>query len=264
MKKISKLLLITFLVSLLAGCGKESSESSKLTIGVSPRPHGDIVKFIVEDLKKEGIELEIKEFTDYIQPNLALDNGDLDANFFQHLPYLEEFNADRGLELVSAGTIHIEPMGTYSNKITNLSELKDGDSVAIPNDVTNGGRALLLLQKEGIIKLDESKGILASESDIIENPLNLEIKPLEAAMLPQIVDDVTIAIINGNYALDAGLTLDKAIALEDKDSPYANIVAVKKENLDNKNIKKLMEILQSDKTKEYLETGFDNSIIPAF
>lgn len=265
MKKLSKFLLIILIISALVGCSNSTGgKNNKIKIGVSPRPHGDIVKFIKEDLEKEGVELEILEFTDYVTPNIALDDGDLDANFFQHLPYLEEFNEDRDLNLISLGTIHLEPMGLYSTRLASIDELSSGNTIAIPNDVTNAGRALLLLEKEGIIKLDESKGILATENDILDNPLNLEFKPLEAATLPQVLADVDAAIINGNYALEADLTLDKALILEDKDSPYANIIAVKEENKDKENIQKLMKVLQSDKTRDYIENGFENSIVPAF
>lgn len=264
MKKFTKFLLVLSILSLLvSGCGKKTNEK-EISIGLSPRPHREIIEFIKDDLEKEGYTLKIVEFTDYIKPNDAVQEGELDANFFQHEVYLDEFNEQRNFDLVSAGAVHIEPMGLYSNKISAIDELKDGDTISIPNDVTNGRRALLILEKAGLIKIDEKAGALATEKDIVENPLNLTITPLEAAMIPKMLDDVDAAIINGNYALEADLTIDKAIISEEKDSPYANIIAVKSQNIDSEKTKTLMKVLQSDKVREFIETGFENSIIPGF
>lgn len=264
MKRFSKLIILsTILVLALTGCGKKGNDK-EISIGVSPRPHREIIEFIKEDLEKEGYSLKIVEFTDYIKPNDALFEGDLDANFFQHEVYLDEFNQQRDFDLVSVADIHIEPMGLYSNTIDSIDELKEGDSIAIPNDVTNGNRALLILQEAGLVELDKDAGVLATEKDIVKNPLNLVITPLEAAMIPNMLDDVDAAIINGNYALEADFTLDMAILLEDKDSPYANIIAVKEENKDSDKTKALIKVLQTDKVREFIENGFDNSIIPGF
>lgn len=264
MKKITRLLVGLALVSLfITGCSKKDQEK-EISIGLSPRPHREIIESIKGDLEAEGYSLKIVEFTDYIKPNDAVQEGELDANFFQHEVYLKEFNDQRKFDLVSVGGVHIEPMGLYSKDIEKIEDIKEGDSIAIPNDVTNGRRALLILEDAGLIKLDEKAGELATEKDIVENPLKLSITPLEAAMIPKMLDDVDAAIINGNYALEADLTLNDAILVEDKDSPYANIIAVKEENKNSEKIKILMKVLQSDKVRESIKNDYENSIIPAF
>lgn len=263
MKKSTKFILLLFIVSIITtACG--DTKKNEISIGVSPKPHKEIIELIKDDIEKEGYNLKIVEFTDYIKPNDAVEEGELDANFFQHEVYLKEFNKQRNFDLVSVGAVHIEPMGLYSNKIKNINDLGEGSTIAIPNDVTNGRRALLILEEAGLIKLDEKAGELATEKDIIANPLKLDILALDPAMIPKSLDDVDGAIINGNYALEIGLTIDKAIIAEEKDSPYANIVAVKSENKDDEKIKLLMKYLQSDKVKEAIERDYDNSIIPAF
>jgi len=273
MKKWISILLITLLTLSIVGCSKGTNEANGNTqketevikIGVTPEPHGRIVELIKDDLKEEGIEIEIVEFTDYVTPNLALNDGDLDANFFQHEPYLNDFIKENNVDLVSIGAVHIEPMGLYSSKYESIDQIENGAEIAIPNDATNGGRALLLLEKAGLIKLDDKAGVLATEKDIVDNPKNLKFTPLEAAQLPRVLQDVDGAVINGNYALEAGLTPTKdAIFLEDKDSPYANIVAVRKGEENEEKFKKLMEALQSDKVKKFIEENYEGGVIPAF
>jgi D-methionine transport system substrate-binding protein len=273
MKKLISVFLIALLTLTAVGCSKESNESISnngsqtevIKIGVTPEPHGRIVQLIKDDLKEEGIEIEIVEFTDYVTPNLALNDGDLDANFFQHEPYLNDFIKEKNVNLVSIGAVHIEPMGLYSSKYESIDQIEEGAEIAIPNDATNGGRALMLLEKAGLIKLDEKAGILATENDIIDNPKNLKFTPLEAAQLPRVLQDVDGAVINGNYALEAGLTPTKdAIFLEDKDSPYANIVAVRKGEENQEKFKKLMKALQSEKVKKFIEETYEGGVIPAF
>lgn len=288
MKKIIALLLALALV--LVGCGSQekpkeseskavtesetsqSSEEAKsggeeqvIKIGVSPTPHAPIVEAIKDELEKEGVKLEIKVFDDYVIPNQALASGDIDANFFQHKPYLDNFNKEYNLNLVSLGAVHLEPIAAYSTKIKSLNELADGARVLIPNDVTNGARALLLLQREGLIKLDDPNNINATEANITENPKNLKIEPLEAAMIPRTYEDSDLAIINSNYALDAGLNpLTDGIVIEDKDSPYANIVAVRSGEENEEKFQKLIKALNSDTVRKFIEEEYKGAIIPAF
>lgn len=273
MKRINLLVLVTILALIFVGCSQGSNEDSSvdsgedtvIRIGVTPEPHGTLVELIQEELEAEGITLEIEVFTDYVTPNLSLDSGDLDVNFMQHEPYLNNFNEENDTDLVSIGGIHIEPIGLYSSRYESIDEIEDGAEIAIPNDGTNGGRALLLLAENGLITLDEDAGILATENDIVENPKNLKITPLEAAQLPRVVDDVDGAIINGNFALEAGLVpTEDSILLEGKDSPYANIVAVRAGQENEEQFTKLLEALQSDKVKEYIEENYEGGVIPAF
>lgn len=269
MKKRLGVLLSTLLVAgLITGCGGKKaggSDDNKIVIGLSPEPHAKIVELIKDDLKNDGVELEIKEFTDYVIPNLALNDGELDANFFQHKPYLDEFNAKEGTKIVSIGGIHVEPMALYSQDNKSLDDIKDGSSIAIPNDSVNGARALILLETEGVIKIDPNAGIGATEKDIIENPKNIVFKPVEAAILPSILDDVDFAIINGNYAIDAGLNpLVDGIIIEGEDSPYANIIAVREGTENEEKYKKLMNALQSEKVKTFLIDTYKGAAVPAF
>ncbi len=263
-RKMKKIFLFVVILSLLVGCSaKEESESIK--IGASPVPHGDILNFVKEDLEKEGYEVEIVEFTDYVLPNLALEEGDLDANFFQHVPYLDNFNEERGTSLVSVGGVHIEPIGIYSSKYASLEELQEGDLVVIPSDATNGGRSLLLLEKQGLIGLKDGVGLSATPLDIEDNPLNLEFKELEAAQIPGVLVDAAIATINTNYALGAELDPRDALAQEEGvDNPYANIVAVKKGRESEAFVKAILKVLQSDKVKTFLEEKYEGAILPAF
>jgi len=266
-KSLGILLLITTLLGglVLNGCQSKESSETVLKIGASPVPHAQILEKIKPSLEAQGIKLEIVEFTDYVTPNLALSDEQIDANFFQHLPYLEGFSAERNLELVSLGQIHVEPLGLYSDTLNSVDELKKGSVVAIPNDATNGGRALILLESNGLIKLSEEAGLEATEADIVENPKGLVFEPLEAAQLPRVLSDVDVAIINGNFAIEAGLVPTKdALLLESADSPYANIVAVRKGEENNKTFKSLLEALQSEEVKEFIENEFGGGVVPAF
>lgn len=266
-KSLKSFLLATTLVASLAlvGCGSDSDSSTTLKVGASPEPHSKMLELVKDDLKEEGIDLEIIEFADYVKPNLSLADKEIDANFIQHLPYLESFNKDNNTELVSLGAVHIEPMGAYSEKIKTIDELADGASVTIPNDASNGARALLLLEKNGLIKLDEKAGFNATEKDIVENPKNLKFQALEAATLPRTLKDVDIAIINGNYALQAGFNaVDDAILLEENSSPYSNIITIRKGDEERPELKALMKALQSEEIKKYIEDNFDGAVIPAF
>lgn len=269
-KKIVSLLLVgTLTVFALAGCGgKETqgqSEQTILKVGASPVPHAEILNVAKELLAKEGIKLEIVEFQDYVQPNLALADGELDANYFQHVPYLESFSKEHNLKLTSVTGVHIEPMGVYSNKIKDINELKDGAQVAIPNDPTNGGRALLLLQSAGLIKLDPNAGLEATKNDIVENPKNLKVQELEAAMLPKVLDDVDIAVINTNYALDAGFNpTEDAIVIEGSDSPYVNVLVVRTGDENKEAIQKLAKALNSPEVKKFIEDKYKGAVVPAF
>ncbi|HSH36845.1 MetQ/NlpA family ABC transporter substrate-binding protein [Schnuerera sp.] len=266
MKKIALITLTIILIfSSLVGCTNEESADNLIKIGVSPRPHRELIEFIEEDLKEEGIELEIIQFDDYVKPNLALDEKELDANFFQHEPYMNNFREERNIDIVSIGGVHVEPMGLYSTKYGSINELEDGSEVAFPNDPTNGGRALILLEKYGLIKLDPEAGILATENDIIENPKNLKFTALEAAYLPRVLNEVDSAIINGNYALEASLVpTEDALILEEEDSPYANIIAIRAGEEKEEKYIKLMKVLQSEKVKNFIEENYGGGVIPAF
>ena len=262
------------LVGAFAGCGakKDSGnkkETKKIVIGASPSPHADILKVAKKELKKEGYELEIKEYSDYVQPNTALESGDLDANYFQHKPYLDDFNKQKKTHLVSAGTIHYEPFGIFPGKTKTLKALKNGATVAVPNDTTNEARALLLLQDQGLIKLKDGAGLTATKKDIVENKKDLAIKEIEAAQIPRSLKDVDIAVVNGNYALEAGLKVNKdALATEDADSigakTYGNVVAVKKGNEKTDATKALIKALKSDTVKKYINDKYDGAVVPLF
>lgn len=245
--------------------GGNDASDNKIVFGVSPVPHAEITEALQEEFKKEGLEVEVKVFDDYVQPNLALDQGDIDANFFQHLPYLENFCKERNLDLVSIGKVHIEPIGIYSDKIKSLDELKDGDSVLIPSDPTNGRRALLLLEKAGLITLTDNTKEDLTEKDINDNPKNLDFSAADPANVANLYKDVTIAAINTNFALGAGLNPSKdALILEDKDSPYANIIAVKKGNENKEKFQKLVKVFNSEACKKFIEENYNGEIYPAF
>ena len=239
-----------------------------LTVGASPAPHAEILEAARSVLNEKGYDLDIVEYTDYVQPNLALDAGDLDANYFQHLPYLEQFCQERGTKLVSAAAIHYEPFGIYAGNAESLDAVPDGGRVAVPNDATNEARALLLLEANGLITLDEEAGINATKNDIVENPKNLEIFELEAAQIPRSLTDVDIAVINGNYAIDAGLSIADALAVEDSESigatTYANVVAVQEGHESDPGIVALVEALQSDEVKQYMEDTYQGAVVPLF
>ena len=245
-----------------------SGELQKIVVGASPAPHAEILKAANDVLKEKGYELEIKEYVDYIQPNLALESGDLDANYFQHLPYLESFNKENGTNLVSAGAIHYEPFGVYAGKTTSLDELQDGATIAVPNDTTNEARALLLLEAQGLIKLKEDAGLTATKNDIVENPKNLQLYEVEAAQLPRVIGDVDVAVINGNYAIEAGYKVSDALAVEASDSlaatTYGNVVAVRAGEENDPAIQALIEALTSDEVKAFIESTYDGAVVPLF
>lgn len=279
MKKWLVPVLSLALAASLAGCGSKpaatpsqggaasGSDSKEVTlkVGASSVPHAEILKQVKDKLKSEGVNLEIKEFADYVQPNVQLKEKQLDANFFQHQPYLDDFNKKNNTNLVSVAGVHVEPFGIYSKKIKKLDELKDGAKVAIPNDATNGGRALLLLEKQGLIKLKDNAGITATVKDIAENKKKLEFKQLEAPMLPRALDEVDISLINTNYALEAKLNPTKdALALEDKESPYVNNLVARPDNKDSDAIQKLAKALRSPEVKKFIEEQYKGAIVPAF
>ena len=245
-----------------------SGELQKIVVGASPAPHAEILKAANDVLKEKGYELEIKEYVDYIQPNLALESGDLDANYFQHLPYLESFNKENGTNLVSAGAIHYEPFGVYAGKTTSLDELQDGATIAVPNDTTNEARALLLLEAQGLIKLKEDAGLTSTKNDIVENPKNLQLYEVEAAQLPRVIGDVDVAVINGNYAIEAGYKVSDALAVEASDSlaatTYGNVVAVRAGEENDPAIQALIEALTSDEVKAFIESTYDGAVVPLF
>ncbi len=254
--KLSKILL-----TLALALGLHATET--ITIGATPVPHAEILKVIKPELKKAGYKLKIRVFNDYVIPNLAVNDGQLDANFFQHTPYLDEFNIKKGTKVVKTVNVHIEPMGVYSKKIKSLNELKNGDKVAIPNDPTNESRALQVLADNGLIKLNDKK--LRTPKDIIENKLNLKFVEIEAAQTPRTLGDVAISVINTNFALNARLNPTKdALAIESKDSPYANIVAVKKGNENSPKIKALNKAITSEAVKKFINTKYKGAIVPAF
>ncbi len=262
----------------LAGCSSNSSTSSTgsssddktITVAASPTPHAEILtNAVASELEKEGYTLQVKEFTDYIQPNDVTEQGEVDANYFQHQPYLDSFNEEKGTHLVSVEAVHFEPFGLYAGKTASLDALADGATVAVPNDTTNEARALLLLQQEGLIKLADGAGITATTKDIVENPKNLKIKELEAANIPNALADVDVACINGNYAQAAGLSVDKdALAVEATDSlaaeTYANVLVVKDGNQDSDKIKALAKALTSETVRTYINSTYNGAVVPVF
>lgn len=278
MKKISKVLAILLTFTLLfTACSSKSNSAGdsnkdqgktkgkKLVVGASPMPHAEILNFVKPLLEKKGITLEIKEFTDFVTPNIALNDKELDANFFQHAPYMNDFAKQKGIKLVAATAVHVEPMGAYSKKIKSADELKDGATVAIPNDATNEGRALLLLQKQGLIKLKDAEGLSQTPKDIVENPKNLKFSELEAAQLPRVLSDVDIAIINTNFALEGKLNpLKDTLFMEDKNSLYANVLTVRPDNQNSPEIQELVKVLNSEDVKKFINDKYQGAIIPAF
>jgi D-methionine transport system substrate-binding protein len=239
----------------------------KLKVGVSPVPHGEILKFVKDNLAAQaGLDIEIVEFSDYVQPNLALKDGQLAANYFQHVPYMEDFGKEHNIDLVAVAKVHIEPLGIYSKKVKSLADVPDNAVVAIPNDATNSGRALRLLAANGLITLKDSAGIGATIQDISANPKQLQIKELEAAQLPRSLDDTTLSVINGNYAIGIGLTPSKdALVLEKgENNPYANILTVLKGHENDAGIQTLAKLLTSPEVKKFIEEKYQGSVIPAF
>ncbi len=253
------LLALTSLVAQGASEAKTTSKTTKLVVGATPEPHATLLNLVVDDLAEQGIELVVKEFTDYVTPNDAVEYGEIDANYFQHIPYLESFNSEHGYHLVNAGGIHIEPIALYSTKYDSLDQIPDGATIAIPNDPTNEGRALLLLESAGLITLAEDAGLEATPLDIASNPKNLKFYEIEAASLPRVISDVDGAIINGNYAIPAGFVATRdGLYVEGADSPYVNVVAVKEGNENNAAVKALVEALKSDEVKAYVAANYPN------
>ncbi len=282
MKNIKKLGLIASILvlalALLASCGGGSSTSDSgseggdadktIKVAASPTPHAEILNAVAGTLEKEGWTLEVEEFDDYVQPNVATTDGDVDANFFQHVPYLDEYNAQNGTKLVSVAAIHYEPMGVYAGTKKSFDELADGDKIGIPNDATNGARALLLLQDNGVIKLKDGAGVTATEQDIAENPKNIKIVPLEAATIPASLPDLALGIINGNYAVGADLKISDAIATETEDSlaaeTYANVIVVNEENKDSEKTKALVAALQTEEVKKFIDDNYAGAVKAKF
>ena len=273
-KKILALALAGVLVvGALTGCGSSKSESSdkktddkKITVAASATPHAEILEEAKTLLKDKGYELEVKVFDDYVQPNNVVESGEFDANYFQHVPYLEQFNEEKGTHLVVAGKIHYEPFGIYPGTKKDLKDIAKGDKIAVPNDTTNEARALLLLQDNGIIKLKDGAGIKATVNDIEENPNNIEIVELEAAQVPRVVNEVAYVVLNGNYALEANYTVKKdSLAYEKSDSEaaktYVNVIAVKEGNENSEKIKALVDVLKSDSIKKFINEKYDGAVI---
>lgn len=272
-------IICTFLLVLslaIAGCGQQntstssasgsaSSQKAALKVGVTPGPHAEVMDVVKKVAEKNGLELEVIEFNDYVQPNAALVSGEIDVNSFQHQPYLDNMVKDRGYNLVSVAKTIIFPMGVYSKKIKNISDIANGAALAIPNDPTNGGRALMLLEKAGLLKLKDGLGIQATVADIVENPKNIKIQEMDAAQIPRSLEDMDAAVINTNYAMSAGLVPNKdALILEDSNSPYANILATTSDKKDDPRIQQLIKIYQSDEVKAFVDDHFAGSAFAAW
>jgi D-methionine transport system substrate-binding protein len=268
LKKVIALCLVVFVAAMIGGCGTTDSAKKADTVikvGVTAGPHAEILEQVKKVAEKQGLTIQVVEFNDYIQPNAALDQGEIDVNAYQHQPFLDNHVKDRGYKLVSVAKTVILPMGIYSSKLKNLADLKDGAVVAVPNDPTNGGRALLLLDKTGLIKLKPGVGILATALDIVENPKHLKIKELEAAQIPRSMEDVDIAAINTSYALKAGLVPTRdGLAVEDSSSPYTNVLAVRQKDKDNPLFQKLIKAYHSEEIKKFLVEHFKGSILPTW
>lgn len=267
MKKIIALVLsLVLALGLFAGCGKNDDKVIK--VGATPSPHAEILEVIKDALAADGWTLEIKEFNDYVLPNTSVEEGQLDANYFQHVKYMNNFNEENGTHLVSVGGIHYEPFGIYAGKSESLEALPDGAKIAVPNDATNEARALLLLEQAGLITLKEGVGIAATKADIVENPHNYELYEVQAELVPTVLKDVEIAVINGNYALGAGLKLADALATEAADGLateyYQNILCVKEGNENSEKTKALLKALKSDAVKEYIEKTYNGAVVPLF
>lgn len=244
------------------------AEDKTIKVGASPTPHSEILEQAKAILEKEGYTLEIVEYNDYVLPNTALDTGELDANYFQHQPYLDDFNKENGTDIVSAGSIHFEPFGIYAGKTKSIEELKEGASIAVPNDATNEARALLLLEAQGLIKLKADAGLSATKLDIEENKLNLNIEEIEAAQIARALPDVDLAAINGNYAIQGGLSVSDTLATEDADSlaatTYANIIAVNAGNETSEKVQALVKALQSEEIRKFIEEKYNGAVVPTF
>jgi D-methionine transport system substrate-binding protein len=263
MFRLLRLSLVLF-VALVAAT---AAHAQTLTVAASAIPHAEILEFVKPQLRTEGVDLRIKVFTDYVQPNLQVEEHQLDANFFQHKPYLDAFNREHGTHLVvvPGSAVHVEPFGAYSKKIHDVAQLRDGAVIAVPNDPSNSARALLLLQKQGLIKLKDPADILATSHDVIFNPRHLKIRELEAATLPRVLDDVDLALINTNYALAAGLAPTRdALFIEGADSPYANLVAARADNVNSSALRKLVEALRSPAAKKFIQDKYHGAVVATF
>jgi len=262
--KVAAVLAVAVLAVPAFAAGAKEKKDNVLTVGATPEPHAEILNLLVDDLSKQGIKLVIKEFTDYVTPNEAVESGEIDANYFQHKPYMDSFNKEKGFHLVSVVGVHVEPLALYSKKYKKAADLPSGATIAVPNDPTNEGRALLLLQSAGYIKVDAKAGLTAVPSDITENKNNFKFKEIEAASLPRVLPDVDAAVINGNYALPAGLTAaHDGLIVEGKDSPYVNILTVKDGMQNDPRIKALAKALTSQKVKEYIQKKYPNGEVVA-
>lgn len=254
----------------LSGCGSDkpaavSSDKKEITLGITPGYSEQVAEFVVQEAEKEGIKITLKSFSDYVTPNQALASGDIDLNSYQHKPFLDAFNEKNGSTLISIGNTYLAPLRVYSNKITNLKDIPDRAKISIPNDPSNGGRALLLLAHQGLITLkDGTDPVKAVVGDIASNPKHLEFIELEAAQLPRSLDDVTVSVINAGYAKSAGLDAKKALATEDNTSPYVNIIAAGEQDKDNPTFQKVVKIFQSESVKKYINDNFSDGLIPAF
>ncbi|MBE5904242.1 MAG: ABC transporter substrate-binding protein [Pseudobutyrivibrio sp.] len=288
-KILASILGATFVIGALVGCGssdttadaqpkadeateaKEAKEENKelttITVAASATPHAEILEYAAPLLEEKGYKLEVTVFDDYVQPNLVVDSGEFDANYFQHVPYLDSFNEEKGTHLVNAGGIHYEPFGIYPGQKASLDDIEDGDTIAIPNDTTNEARALLLLQDNGLLTLKDGAGLTATVNDITENPKNIKFEELEAAQVARVKDEVAFVVLNGNYALEAGYSVSKdSIAYESADSEaaktYVNIIAVAEGHENDEGIKALVEVLTSDDVKSYIESTYDGAVVP--
>lgn len=274
-KKLYLLLALVLAVASLTACGssdkkddsKKAENKGTIKVAASATPHAEILEEAKKILKDKGWDLQIQVFDDYVQPNNVVESGDFDANYFQHIPYLEQFNKEKGTHLVNAGGIHYEPFGIYPGTKKKLDELAEGDTIAVPNDTTNEARALLLLEANGIIKLKDGAGLTATVKDIAENPKNVKIQELEAAQVPRVKNEVAFVVLNGNYALQAGFSVSKdSIAYEKSDSEaaktYVNVIAVKKGNENKPGIKALVEVLKSDEIKKFINDKYDGAVVP--
>ena len=284
MKKIISLILSGILsLTALTACsgtsdgGSEDAQTSTssgnkdnttITVAASSAPHAEILEQCKTAMADKGYTLEIKVMDDYVTPNMATDSGDVDANYFQHQPYLDQFNSENGTKLVSVAKIHYEPFGIYAGQVSTIDAIEDGAVIAVPNDATNEARALLLLEANGLIKLEEGAGLTATKKSIVENPKNLDIREMEAALLPTVLDEVAVAVINGNYAISAGLKASEAIAIEDSQSEaaqtYANVLVVKEGNENLDSVKALIEVITSDAIRDYINNTYEGAVVPIF
>lgn len=253
------------LIAALATVAAFSAQAAELNVAATAVPHAELLEFVKPKLAEQGVTLNVKVFTDYVQPNIQVAEKRLDANFFQHQPYLDEFNKGKGTELVSVAGVHVEPFGAYSSKLKSLDELPKGANVVIPNDATNGGRALLLLDKAGVISLKEGAGITATLKDIAENPKGIKVRELEAATLPRVLTQVDLALINTNYALEAKLNpTEDALVIEGSDSPYVNILVARPDNKDSEAMQKLAAALHSEEVRQFITEKYQGAVVPAF